>query len=118
MGPEVFMLREESSTMCLRYMKHAGTSNDGYGSAALRPCDPSDHRFFWHLGNKGPDGKCCSGLRAWNTDQCLEGARNSEAQTYICDVSGRRQAQAWAVKPDGTLQRSWSGCIGPTTPGA
>merc|ERR1712232_585339 len=100
------------------YMKSAGTSSDGYGTAKLRPCDPSDHRFFWHAANKGPDGKCCGGLRAWNTDQCLENARNGEANTYICDVSGRRQPQAWAIKSDGTLQQSWRGCIGPSTPGS
>merc|ERR1712066_38850 len=98
------MLREVASGKCLRYFGGAGTSGTGKGVAKLTDCMPeTDAGLFWHLGNKGGNslpaqitgrylgltaGQCCSGLRAWNTDQCLSYVANGHFQTSVCDVSG------------------------------
>jgi len=112
--PEVFMLREEKSGKCLWFQGHAGTSGSGQEGAALEPCNEQDDRFFWHLGNADRrTGKCCSGLRAWNTDQCLRGGQGGgKAITGICSVAGNDQGQGWALTSSGQLQRGGS-CLGP-----
>lgn len=108
---EIFMLHEEKTGMCLRYMGSAGTSGNGYGQGELHMCDQDDHRFFWHLGNKKrKEGSCCSGLRAWNTDQCITQAVGGMVKTHVCDVSGRRPDQHWSLKDD--LLTRGSSCIG------
>eukprot|EP00439_Symbiodinium_sp_Y106_P079919 s735_g18.t1 len=84
--PEIFMIREDQSGLCLRYMGGAGTSGSGSEGVRLENCDQNNHRFFWHLGNRNkpfgclghPTMKCCSGLRAWNTDQCLQDLARSK----------------------------------------
>lgn len=76
---------------CLRYMRGAGTSPDGRGTATLAPCNPSDHRQRWHIANK------YTGIRAWNTDQCIDVAHGGgkEISTYVCDISGGSYSQQY-----------------------
>ena len=35
---------------------------------------------YWHVANRKKDGTCCSGLQAWNTNQCITG----NLKTYVC----------------------------------
>lgn len=88
---EIFMIREEESGLCMHYLGSAGTSGSGTEGVKLDECDEKNHRFFWHLGNRNQRSKkCCSGLRAWNTDQCLQGGQSGgRAVTTICELSGR-----------------------------
>lgn len=111
---EVFMLREERSGLCLHYQAHAGTSNNGREGANLVACNADNHRFFWHLGNlNSQTGHCCSGLRAWNTDQCLTGGQSGgKAATSVCSISGSDTSQGWSLREDGSLRRGNS-CLGP-----
>eukprot|EP00931_Biecheleriopsis_adriatica_P034800 TRINITY_DN20079_c0_g1_i1.p1 TRINITY_DN20079_c0_g1~~TRINITY_DN20079_c0_g1_i1.p1 ORF type:complete len:807 (+),score=111.46 TRINITY_DN20079_c0_g1_i1:202-2421(+) len=112
---EVFMIKEESSGLCLLFMGNAGTSGSGSEGVRLADCDPSNQRFFWHLGNRNRrTKKCCSGLRAWNTDQCLQGGQSGgRAVTGICELSGSHSGQAWSLNEDGLFSRG-STCLGPT----
>jgi len=112
--PDIFMIREESSGKCLRYLGGASTSGAGREGVKLAPCDEKNDRMFWHLGNRNSrTKKCCGGLRAWNTDQCFEGGQGGgKAVTGICELSGENSRQRWALQPDGQLQRG-SQCIGP-----
>eukprot|EP00929_Paragymnodinium_shiwhaense_P054963 TRINITY_DN27560_c0_g1_i1.p1 TRINITY_DN27560_c0_g1~~TRINITY_DN27560_c0_g1_i1.p1 ORF type:complete len:743 (-),score=100.25 TRINITY_DN27560_c0_g1_i1:379-2607(-) len=103
---EVFLLREESTGECLKYKGGAGTSGNGYGSAALAPCDPQDDRMYWHAANKDAHGHCCAGLRAWNTDQCMDGVKGDHIGTSVCDVSGRNPRQRWIPSATGVLKRN------------
>merc|ERR1711979_104968 len=60
--PSIFMIKEEQSGKCFFYQGQAGTSGFGKEGVVLADCDPGNHRFFWHLGNRRvKDGKCCSG---------------------------------------------------------
>uniref|UniRef100_A0A7S0AL75 Polypeptide N-acetylgalactosaminyltransferase n=1 Tax=Pyrodinium bahamense TaxID=73915 RepID=A0A7S0AL75_9DINO len=105
---ETFGIRTASSGMCLTYVGQAGTSPNGYGKAVLEPCKAGNDRQRWHGANRDtsrPGRPCCSGLRAWNTDQCIVGGTQGTAvKTFICEISGRRQDQAWQFTSDGRLQ--------------
>jgi len=106
---QVFMLREEKTGQCLRFEGGAGTSGSGFGTVGLAACSPeTDDRLFWHMGNakRTVNGlECCSGLRAWNTDQCLQDSVGN-IKTGVCDVSGTKQDQHWRIAGDkGELQR-------------
>eukprot|EP00913_Durusdinium_trenchii_P003450 g3194.t1 len=70
---------------------------------ALLPCDGGE-RQRWHGANRLDKGQCCSGLRAWNTDQCLQGVANGKMATFVCDVSGQNPHQAWRFD-SGQLKR-------------
>lgn len=111
---EVFMLQEEKSGKCLHYQGYAGTSGTGSEGADLRDCNEHDDRLFWHPGNMDrKTGKCCSGLRAWNTDQCLKGGQGGgKAITTICTVAGLDSSQDWGLHENGQLSRG-SSCLGP-----
>eukprot|EP00437_Effrenium_voratum_P027972 CAMPEP_0181399928 /NCGR_PEP_ID=MMETSP1110-20121109/1852_1 /TAXON_ID=174948 /ORGANISM="Symbiodinium sp., Strain CCMP421" /LENGTH=667 /DNA_ID=CAMNT_0023522011 /DNA_START=177 /DNA_END=2177 /DNA_ORIENTATION=- len=113
--PEIFMIREEQSGLCLHFMGGAGTSGSGSEGVRLAQCDDTNHRYFWHLGNRNRKSKkCCSGLRAWNTDQCLQGGQSGgRGVTGICELSGANSAQSWSLTDDGHLKRG-SSCLGPT----
>ena len=50
---------------------------------------------WWHPANRMADGEaagaCCSGLRSWNSDQCIVGNVEGEGagiQTGVCDMEG------------------------------
>lgn len=113
--PDIFMIREEKTGKCLQFQGHAGTSGAGKESVALRSCNPENPRNFWHLGNVNRrSGGCCSGLRAWNTEQCFQGTegRGSKATTGICEVNGRNDLQHWSLTEDGQLRKR-DRCLGP-----
>mmetsp|Transcript_86593 Transcript_86593/g.269131 ORF Transcript_86593/g.269131 Transcript_86593/m.269131 type:complete len:384 (-) Transcript_86593:55-1206(-) len=110
---QIFKLREDTSGLCLKYTGWAGTSGNGFGSAKLVDCSDNNHRLFWHLGNKNRrSGKCCSGLRAWNTDQCLTHVESGQFKTGVCDVSGRNSGQSWAVTASSREFRQRDSCAG------
>jgi len=111
---EIFMIREETSGWCLLFQGQAGTSGAGKEGVVLAPCEPGNHRFYWHLGNRSPKtGRCCSGLRAWNTEQCLEGGQGKgKAITGICEIGGHNGGQFWKLHQDGKLSRG-DRCLGP-----
>lgn len=110
----VFMLREELSGKCLRFDGTAGTSGSGSGTATLSTCSPStDARLFWHLGNKNKmSGRCCDGMRAWNTDQCLQEVAAGRFKTGVCDVSGRNGGQTWSFVTAAGELRQRESCVG------
>eukprot|EP00928_Gymnodinium_smaydae_P053756 TRINITY_DN37681_c0_g1_i1.p1 TRINITY_DN37681_c0_g1~~TRINITY_DN37681_c0_g1_i1.p1 ORF type:complete len:568 (+),score=109.02 TRINITY_DN37681_c0_g1_i1:36-1706(+) len=91
-----FRLKDTVSGLCLTYTGPFGTHPAGRASARLQKCEADGSvPQRWHLGNQDPaSGKCCNGLRAWNTDQCLTHAGNGELSTTVCDVTGR-QGQTW-----------------------
>ncbi|CAJ1451033.1 unnamed protein product [Effrenium voratum] len=105
---ETFTIRPENNRgQCLTYEGGAGTSPNGRGGAVLRPCDGSE-RQKWHGANRAAGSGCCSGLRAWNTDQCVEGVAGGKIATMVCDVSGQNPQQAWRLEA-GELRSSSGG---------
>lgn len=105
---EVFMLREMATGSCLRYDGRAGTSFDVQSTASLATCAADNDRMYWHLGNRDPQtGRCCNGLRAWNTDQCLgRVAASGHFTTSVCSVVGSNLLQEWSLSDAGELRHS------------
>lgn len=109
---EIFMIKETQSEKCLTYTGHAGTSGNGFGAADMRQCNSADHRQFWHLGNReSSSGKCCSGLRAWNTDQCLSQIQSPRITTAVCDIAGGRVDEYWALDKGQLTQKLQGHCV-------
>merc|ERR1712032_1047589 len=110
---EIFGLKALSSGKCLTYLGAAGTSPDGRGKAVLKPCDMQDDRQRWHGANRdqaSSNQACCSGLRAWNTDQCILDGSAGAVKTFVCDISGKNKAEFWEFA-DGQLRKRAGGFL-------
>lgn len=96
---------------------------------------------WWHPSNRlttgaETDGKCCSGIRAWNTDQCLLSEVHKgelSVNTRVCDMQGPSEQQIKLVRgkilvgsdddadkqagrvPDGRCLHASDGADGPPT---
>jgi hypothetical protein len=102
---------QQPDGQCLAYTGLAGTSPDGKGTAVLKPCDPRDDRQQWHVANRDASEAgqpCCSGIRAWNTDQCIARAESGKVETFVCDVSGKTTSQVWSLTIEGRLEQKGS----------
>lgn len=100
---EVFQLTPDGGKTCLslksRGWGSGGSPND---SLIMDECstvpglEATSGRQYWHKANRDSEGKCCGGLRAWNTDQCvMPGLRTS-----VCALSG----QPAQLTADGSLK--------------
>ena len=101
---EVFQIEAKTSSgssLCLQ-LKSMGWTN--YGSAdelVMKEClagPPTEPKAqWWHTSSRlQDDGSCCGSLRAWNTDQCVDG-RNpalgaASIKTYTCDLDSGVEA--------------------------
>jgi len=125
---EVFQLQETKSGLCLTYNGPSGTNSQGRAIAKLMPCDapsPGMLQFkqhpnatMWHLGNKEHGtGRCCSGLRSWNTDQCLGSLAREGILTTVCGINGKDRSQFWRLSGEddrlapGQLQKGDGNCV-------
>lgn len=103
----VFQLRDKASGKCL---------SEGYSQALeLQACGeklPSQSptttaRTWWHWANRakkkeaGQNVRCCSGLRRWASNMCLDYADGGgSVHTYLCDVTGQNGNQQWRFQRD------------------
>jgi len=96
------ILDETSSTPLCLELKTMHWTN--YGSAdeiVLKQCtgDASASEpkpIWWHRSSRLQDGSCCGSLRAWNTDQCVDG-RNpqlgaTKLSSYTCNLDSGLEA--------------------------
>lgn len=86
---EVFQITPDGGNTCL-YVKSKrlwGSDGPPHDTLAMEPCHAKTNSGtqHWHLANRNPEGKCCSGLRSWNTDQCIVGRLG----TAVCSMSGQ-----------------------------
>jgi polypeptide N-acetylgalactosaminyltransferase len=92
----VFQLTPDGGKLCLSLGRdHWGTASTPNDDLKLKPCSSIDGRQatsgtqYWHKSNRNNAGKCCSGLRAWNTDQCMLGGLKSG----ICSMNNNQPAR-------------------------
>merc|ERR1711924_471761 len=52
----------------------------------------------------------CSGIRAWNSDQCIDGIQSGKVATFVCNLNGAARSQYWSFQDDGSIRRS-SECL-------
>lgn len=116
---ETFRLKHAKSGKCLTYNGPSGTHPEGTDTIDLQECGAAKSQKWgprgaldaqrWHEANRIPkgselpnkgEGECCSGLRAWNTDQCISLASQTKIRTIICDIPGRWD-QMWHLTGEG-----------------
>uniref|UniRef100_A0A7S4IHY9 Glycosyltransferase 2-like domain-containing protein n=1 Tax=Odontella aurita TaxID=265563 RepID=A0A7S4IHY9_9STRA len=81
--------------LCLQLEGHSAWNNAASPSDAtkLAPCKnvnpPTEGTQYWHKSSRNTDGECCSGLRVWNTDQCLNA---NGVTTGVCSLTDEHPA--------------------------
>jgi polypeptide N-acetylgalactosaminyltransferase len=94
---EVFQIESSATTdkpQCLKLKKASWTNYGTPDELELTDCldgHSNPNPQYWHLSNRREDKTCCGGLRAWNTDQCIDGrnpqATEDKVATYGCDLA-------------------------------
>ena len=88
------------SPLCLELKKMGWTNYGTADDIVLRECAESStsepRSIWWHKSSRMKDGSCCGSLRAWNTDQCIDG-RNPKKDvkklvSYTCDLDAGLEA--------------------------
>ena len=101
---EVFQLTPDGGKTCLMLKSRRSWSSGGSPDdvLAMDECtsvsglQATSGTQYWHKANRTPEGHCCSGLRAWNTDQCIL----NRLTTHVCTMSG----QPAELTTEGTLK--------------
>ena len=97
---EAVLSNQASAPLCLE-LKTMGWTNYGSGDEILlKECTGSSasepRSIWWHLSNRLKNASCCGSLRAWNTDQCMDGRHPqvgaSKLETYTCDLDSGLEA--------------------------
>jgi len=108
---EVFQLTPDGGKTCLILKSKRAWGSDGSPSDVLtmEPCtekvgsEITSGTQHWHKANRNAEGKCCSGLRSWNTDQCIVNG----LKTSVCSMSG----QPAELTPEGLLKVGGTKCL-------
>ena len=91
---------DDAAPLCLELNSMGWTNFGSADDIVLRECvgpSASEPRsIWWHGSSRLNDGKCCGSLRAWNTDQCIDGRHpeigSSKLETYTCDLDSGLEA--------------------------
>lgn len=100
-----------STPLCLELKTMKWTNYGSADEVVLKECAGSSsasdkpRSIWWHRSSRLKDGSCCGSLRAWNTDQCIDG-RNPELgrtklQSYTCDLDSGLEAFLQPKEDDG-----------------
>ena len=92
--------RETSGPQCLELKKMSWTNYGSADEVVLKECTGSaasePRSIWWHKSSRLKDGSCCGSMRAWNTDQCIDGRSPKQGGTklasYTCDLDSGREA--------------------------
>jgi len=111
--PTVFMLREVDSGMCVtRPGGRWGNAAAPTGTTRLAPCDRDDPVQWFHGANQKQGQKqCCSGIRSWNSDQCLQ-KQGDGLETGVCTMDGSSGSQLFEVANGKLMWAGGSRCAG------
>ena len=100
------------AALCLQMAQHQSWTNAGApdDSLVLRPCSDKGTTQWWHRANRAARGarKCCTGLRSWNSDQCIVQA-GVGGKTSVCDLDSANTMQQVALGADGKLRFTYAG---------
>lgn len=105
----VFQLVDSKSGRCLAEVG---------GHAVLRPClqgkNKASQWFHWANRDKQKGDVCCSGLRQWSTNMCLDNVdATGKVIMYFCDITGSNRNQHYRLDSSGFLGTAHpSMCLG------
>ena len=98
--------------LCLQMRAHQFWTNAGApdDELVLRPCSDAGKTQWWHRANRAASGerKCCTGMRNWNSDQCVV-MRGGKAATTVCDLDSGNTMQMVSLGADGKLRFGFQG---------
>jgi len=108
---EVFQIAAvevEGSSLCLE-LKTLGWTNFGHDDEiVLKECTDTHTQpqsQWWHGSNRLENGSCCGSLRAWNTDQCINGRGVStgaeKVPTHTCNLDSGKEVSLTPSSDDG-----------------
>mmetsp|Transcript_163683 Transcript_163683/g.524921 ORF Transcript_163683/g.524921 Transcript_163683/m.524921 type:complete len:754 (-) Transcript_163683:112-2373(-) len=99
---EVFSLQEKASGMCL-----------DRGNQAQKCVGEKNRQQLFQLGNVDQKtGTCCSGLRAYQSNDCWDFWDQHGVHWYPCDVAGSNGNQQYHILPDGRIVKGMDGeCV-------
>jgi len=99
---KVFQIQDKATEKCL---------TRGFATKASR-CVKGQGNQLMQLGNVDrSSGKCCSGLRMYGGNDCLDYFDNSGPHWYSCDVSGQNMNQQYRFREDGRIIHGDSECL-------
>lgn len=113
---KVFQLKHSTSGMCLTKLGNSITIGGCRNGGAK---GDESQLFHWanRLKSKGPNGQynCCSGLRHWTSDACLDYADSDSGavHTYPCDVTGGNGNQQYHFDEGWVRHTSDGRCLVP-----
>jgi len=106
----VFQLRERSSGLCLTRNARAmgltpcqGSGENGDKAQLVHLANRVQSRAPALCGGSGNTHQCCSGIRLWSTDVCLDYANQAGVHTYLCDITGQNANQQHRLREDGRI---------------
>ena len=110
MPQTVFQIQSRKSpAMCLErtgsVLGHSAIAN---GPLLMAPCNAKSRLQLFHFANQNKFGKCCSGLRGYDSDQCLThggtlGSKKESIHTTICTINGGNRQQIAKFGSDGRI---------------
>lgn len=100
---EAFKLKSRDGDLCVD--RKGGKQHFG-----LSACDRA---AIFHFANQDPTkgGRCCSGIRQWNTLECFDRLDPTGPLHYYCDVTGKNINQEWIMLPDGRIKNYYGHCL-------
>ena len=114
---KVFRLSPDNGETCLQLesARQWGTANSPNDELAMGPCRSNNTTQWFHKANRklnagrsgADDNQCCSGLRVWNTDQCITDEK--KPKTAVCNLAGG--GQVVRVNAKGCLQFGTNECF-------
>eukprot|EP00804_Cyclotella_cryptica_P028289 CCRYP_013167-RA/>CCRYP_013167-RA protein AED:0.02 eAED:0.02 QI:340/1/1/1/1/1/3/271/1192 len=117
---EVFQIEASSiagAPQCLQLKKMGWTNYGNSDELELVDCldgPPKEPKpQYWHLSSRLDDKTCCGSLRAWNTDQCIDGRSpkigETKVSTYTCDLDSGIEA---VLKPKNDREEEYVLALG------
>lgn len=110
MPETVFQLESQRAPgVCLeRTGSVLGHAKVAHGPLSLAPCNKDERLQFFHKANQAADGECCSGLRGYDSDQCVRhngqfGGGSESIDTAVCSIDGSNLAQIATLGGDGRI---------------
>eukprot|EP00931_Biecheleriopsis_adriatica_P117247 TRINITY_DN92784_c0_g1_i1.p1 TRINITY_DN92784_c0_g1~~TRINITY_DN92784_c0_g1_i1.p1 ORF type:complete len:781 (+),score=146.08 TRINITY_DN92784_c0_g1_i1:107-2344(+) len=98
--PSVFNLREKTTGLCIHHEYQAGKSH----AFVMAPCGQNSELQRFHPSNTIGSGGCCSGLKAWDWDACLQMSGGQKVTTSACTLFGGSNFQYFDVSSDGLIK--------------
>jgi len=106
---KIFHFRDKGTGLCLSF---------SFGKLTAEDCSLASRGQKVQLANQDPDerdGKCCSGIRLFGSNNCLDYVKGGIPMPYSCDITGNNRNQQYRWRANGKVEKAMdSTCFGRT----